>query len=293
MMLEVRCPISPGPSWWNKVRLLQASIRELHPSALVVASVGSSESWWAAVPADIKVRRVPSDEFDAWKDTRWPYVGTMMDRYKPPFEGDYVLMCDADVVCTGNFSDLFKRDAISGVMAHVPPLSSMDWAHVMKRFGIYNFSLDKEYSGWGTMVTDHASRFGPTYFNSGMVFGPRALFERLYQPYFEAIEFLRTQLRDVYFIDQIALALGLAKSGVPTNVLPLRYNFPNQAEFDRLHPDELKQVRFLHYMRTNIIDRDRDLESIDAMEKLIDRTDLTGSNEIFRQRLESLMPRIT
>ena len=86
----------------------------------------------------------------------------------------------------------------------------------------------------------------------------------------------------------MALALAVAKSGVPARTLPLRFNFPNQRAFDLAHPAELADVRFLHYLRTEIVHRDRDFEGPAAMRRLIGRTDLSGSNEVLRAGVAGL-----
>jgi hypothetical protein len=99
---------------------------------------------------------------------------------------------------------------------------------------------------------------------------------------------MRGLMADTYWFDQLALALAVAKSGVPACTLPLRFNFPNQAAFDEAHPVELADVRFLHYLRTDTVHRDRDFEDLEATGRLIGRTDLSGSSEALRAGVASL-----
>ena len=129
---------------------------------------------------------------------------------------------------------------------------------------------------------------GPLYYNSGVVFGRRELFERLSGEYMDAIDFLKRNLPDTYWFDQIGLALGIAAAALPARTFPLRYNFPNRPAFDRAHPEELANCRFLHAMQTDVVDRDRDFESDEALESMCARTDLDGSNEILRRRVTDL-----
>ena len=143
------------------------------------------------------------------------------------------------------------------------------------------------YSGNGIMGP--AGQLGPWYANSGMVFGPRYLFERLCEPYHQAITLMRRLMADTYWFDQLALALAVAKSGVPARTLPLRFNFPNQAAFDEALPAELADMRFLHYLRTETVHRDHEFEDAEAMRRLIARTDLFGSNEALRLRVAGLV----
>lgn len=282
-MLECRIPISPRPAWLNRVRLTIESIRQFYPDAtFTVSCYPEIASPWP----DVTFRSPTPAEFDRWKGTRAEYLATMMDRYRPPFHGDHLLMLDADVICTGRFDDLFGFDGIQGVQAHVAPMQARDWQLLFGAFGglprmIY------PYSGNGVMPGSEG--LGPFYPNSGVVFGPRAAFEALSPHYQVAIEFLRRAVADAYWFDQVGLALACGMD-VRVRALPLRYNFPNQPEFDVRHPMELRDVRFIHYLRTPIVDRDRDFADVRAMRRLVARTDLIGSNERLRQRVAELLP---
>lgn len=130
---------------------------------------------------------------------------------------------------------------------------------------------------------------GPIYFNSGVVFGRRELFERLSDEYLDAVDFLKRELSDVYWADQQGLALAIAAANVRAKTFGLRFNFPNRQTFDRAFPDELSDTRFVHAMDTTIVHRDQDFESEAALRQLVARTDLDGSNEILRQRIAELL----
>jgi hypothetical protein len=225
------------------------------------------------------------DAFNAWAGTRSEYLATMMDRYKPPFYGDYILMLDADVIPVKRFDEWFDERGLCGVQAHVSPCTKPDWCQLFRRFGLAAPDMRHVYSGHGIMT---AHEMGPLYYNSGVVFGRRELFERLSGEYMDAIDFLKRNLPDTYWFDQIGLALGIAAAALPARTFPLRYNFPNRPAFDRAHPEELADCRFLHAMQTDVVDRDRDFESDEALESMCARTDLDGSNEILRRRVTDL-----
>jgi hypothetical protein len=70
--------------------------------------------------------------------------------------------------------------------------------------------------------------------------------------------------------------------------LPVRYNFPNQIEFDEFYPDELREARFIHFLRDKVVSREKDFEDEAAITNFIGRKDLTGSNELLRSRVEAL-----
>lgn len=281
-MIECRIPVSPRPAFLNRLRLTVESIRQFYPDAIfTVSCYPLIESPWP----DVTFRGPSAKEFDRWKGTRAEYLATMMDRYRPPFHGDHMLFLDADVICTGRLDDLFGFDGIQGVQAHVAPVSQMAWHRLFFDFGIDVVSMHHTYSGQGVMGQ---FELGPFYPNSGVVFGPRASFEAIASRYDDAIEFLRVNVSDAYWFDQLGLALACA--GHSVRELPLRYNFPNQAAFDAWCPLELRAVRFLHYLRTDVVDRDRDFADIAAIRRLVARTDLTGSNEVLRRRVAELLP---
>ncbi len=271
-MIECRLPISPTPSFLNRVRLIGASLRQWYPDTEMRPSTDG----------------LPG-EAAQWANTRAPYVATIMETWRGPFTGDHVLHLDGDCFPIARFDELLTIDALCGVPAHHGPFSPWVWQQLFNGYGLSLPKLDMPYSGWQAMVTDPDQAMGPRgYFNSGMVFGPRHWFERLAPAFADAVTFLRATLADVYWIDQLAFVLAVHDAGIPTHTLPLRYNFPNRPAFDRANPEELGDVRFLHAMQTDIVDRDRDFASEEAMAALVARGDLVGSNEALRRRVAEL-----
>ncbi len=283
-LIECRIPISPTPAFFNRVRLIAASLRQWYPDTVVMVSCYPPRG---SLPFDgCHFTNGPHDiDFDRWAGTRSPYLATVMDTWKPPFHGDYILHLDADVIPIRPFPEWFDERGLCGVQAHVPSLSNAEWRGLFRLYGVIQPRLDHEYTGGGIMCQP---RRGPLYYNSGVVFGRRELFELIAEPTWEAISFLASTFPDSYWFDQQALALGIAASGVPAKTFPLRYNFPNRPAFDRAHPEELADVRFLHAMQTNIVDRDRDFESEEALASMCARTDLEGSNEVLRLRVSEI-----
>lgn len=296
-ILEVRVPISPRPAWLNRSRLLAASIREFYPSAIMRFYIGQpggptpeAVQLCDAALKGFGIEWIGRTEFDAWEGSRAPYLATMNRRWKPPFDGDHILMLDADVLCLRRFDQLFEANAVQGVQAHVPPLSAAQWRHLFWRAGMDEPALAFPHSGAGIMCA--ADAVGPWYPNSGVVFGPRALVERMAEHYQQAIQFLGRAIEDGYWNDQIANTLAAYAAQVPMRALPISFNFPNQREFDAAYPTPLDDVRFVHYLRTDTIDRDRDFANADAIRALAGRCDLTGSNEVLRARVAQLVGRV-
>jgi hypothetical protein len=290
-MLDVRIPLSPTPSFLNRVVLLAKSIRRFYPDTMVTAYVGCD-----ALETGTRIngaKALAADGIDVtfhpprrkWVGSRSPYLGQMNARFESA-RADHVLICDADVICTRRFDELFEVDAVQGMQAHMPPYQDADLFRIFVANGLKPPPFDRMYSGAGIM-TGPGNR-GPWYVNSGVVFAPARLFDRLCKPYHDAIETLRKTINDTYWFDQLALMIAVAQSIVPAVSLSQRFNFPNQREFDPAFPDELRDVRFLHYLRTDTIDRDRDFASEEAMDAFVARRDLTGSNEVLRRTVDRL-----
>lgn len=297
MTIELRVPISPTPSFLNRVVLMAESIRRFHPDTMMSVYIGQTDGVTdeAAIRVqdafrgrDIVPIWINTHSFDLWANSRSPYLGTMNARWHPQTEADHIIIADADVIFTGPLTELFAFDAALGVQAHIPALDNPTWQMLFDRFGVNCPPFDCEYSGAGIMTPE--GTHGPWYPNSGMIFAPRAIFERMIDPYHEAIGLLNRVLASSYWFDQVGGAMAAAKAKVPVRSLPLRFNFPNQPEFDQRHPSELSDCRVLHYLRTTGgVDRDPDFSDIDAMRRLVARSDLSGSNELLRQHVVDLM----
>jgi len=297
--LEVRIPISPRADYFNRIQMIALSIREFYPDAVVRVTVGADEEPQDIAKAMPWSRRlgvewawVPRADFAAWRATAHPYIATMMERFRPPFYADHVLMIDADVIAIQRFDDLLLENQwLSGVMAHGSPFGHRhiaDWEDLFRGYGLGCPTFEDEHSGWRAMFVDEGLRFSPPYFNTGVLSASAAIFEQLYAPYMHALQYVRDS-HDTYFVEQLALTLAIRRADIPIRILPLRYNFPNQPEFDRLHPEQLLDVRLLHFLRTGIIDREKDFATITALRQFAIRHDLRGSNEVLRQRIGHLL----
>jgi hypothetical protein len=279
------------------VFFIARSIRDFYPNTRFRVSIGAecrpfdaaSRYTWSK-KLDIEWHWVDSVDFKRWSGTAHPYIATMMDRFKPPFETDYVLMLDADVIAIAPFDELFEHIGIAGVMAHGSPFQGdhvNTWRRLFRAYGLAEPTFEYEHSGWQSMFVDEAQRLSPFYLNTGVVFGPRKTYEELYDPYMSALDFVRSML-DSYFFEQIGLTLAVQRTAIPVTLLPLRFNFPNQPEFDKRHPGELQDVRLLHFLRTDIINRETDFADYVSVKSLTERGDLSGSNEILRSRIHAL-----
>ena len=308
--LEIRIPISPTEHYFNRIHLIAHSIRSLGPGYAdthIRVTVGADEPErdlhkelpWSK-KLGIEWKWIQGDEFTEWRQTAHPYIATMMERFRPPFNAPNVIMLDADVVAMQPFDEWLSlvetSPGVAGVMAHISPFwgqAPLDhagvWKILFERHGLKVPEFAYEHSGWGPMDNDPARRYGPPYYNTGVLLAPATLLEKLYEPYMKALWAVRASL-DSYFFEQIALTLALYGENIPFHVVGPRYNFPNQPAFDARYPEELKAIRFLHFLRTDVVKREADFETLDAIRALVARTDLTGSNELFRARVAELLP---
>ena len=230
------------------------------------------------------------------KDSFWE---TSHELFRQRASAHFVMYADADVIFVCDFSelleDLERSPAIAGVIAHAPPFSrdlgEEMWEKLFNDYGVTVASSKYEHTGWGFMVKAPQHRYTPPYFNFGMVLAPAEMAERIGAELVTADNFVTRHLT-TFFRFQIALTLIIAKNQLPTRALPLRYNFPNDPRFDQKYPDDLGDLRILHYLRREIVDRERDFMDLAHVFALIQRRDLQGSNEILRRRLEELYPTI-
>ena len=305
--LEVRIPISPSASMFNRVLLIALSIRTLGPrfeNTRFRISIGSPTDpgdlrkrfpWSEAL--DIRWSWVGAERWARWAHTANPNIGAMVeDRFftpRSPGMPPFILFLDVDVLAIKPFLELLdpERPPVQAMMAHASPFKDhrAGWE---KLFGgvAADHWFKHEHSGWKIMETAESRRLSPPYFNTGVVVMQKDAFRPYVVHMHEEALGTAAALYNSYFVDQLAFTLMLMNATLPYKTLPLRYNFPNQPAFDRLHPEELREARFIHFLRTDTIDRNRDFESRESILRLISRKDLTGSNETLRQRIEELYP---
>ena len=297
--LEVRVPISPTPDFFWRIHFMAASLRRLEASLgsyLLVVCVGGDVE-----PEDLYETQPWSKEYpiiwrwaDREKFRRYNYWETSQETFRQPVRGRMVMCADADVIFVRDFSGLLREleeaPAITGVIAHAPPIRGpelMDlWPRLCRSYGVPVPPSIHEYTGWSFMTAD---RMTPVYYNFGMVLMPAQFMEVLNAEMEPANNFVHANL-DTFFRFQIGLTLAIQKAGLPTRALPLRYNFPNDPQFDQKYPDELTQIRILHYLRCEIVHRERDFTDLRNIAGLIARTDLASSNEILRETVAALYP---
>jgi hypothetical protein len=301
--LEIRTTISPTPAFFRRVHFLAASARDVLGSDVpyeIVVSVGGLERRDNLYRAQEWSNHHPL----IWRGVNpatfatHGYRATSADRYAHMARADLVMLVDADVIFLRGITDLLEAveasPAICGIMAHVSPFLSHRerdphawWQELAARSGIRDLPLEFEHSGWLAMFEDDSYRHAPAYYNGGMILGTVDLMEQMFEQ-IPAGEHAVDMVLETYFRPQLARTLAIYRATLPNRVVGMRYNFPNDERFERRYPEEFTDMRILHYLRTDFVDRDRDFSNAETVSRLIARTDLSGSNEILRRRLAEL-----
>jgi len=223
-------------------------------------------------------------------------------------DADLAILCDADVVLMRPINDLVQslvaRPALAGVIAylHFPwkrkgrfPFTrksrfpwigrgrlrdpSVEWREIAK--AAIGRDIDRPYRY--TFLDENTPPTAPFYINYGMFAGPPKLLETFYQRDRE----LRSPVAELighWWAPQVSLALTCADLELPTLELPMRYNFPNLPEAEQLHPEEARNVVFLHYLQTESFDRTKVFASESNFDQFVGLK-LEGSNRIFQEHV--------
>src|SRR5262249_42103672 len=147
---------------------------------------------------------------------------------------------------------VFEQEVVAGLIAHVSPFeqakrADLDWHGLWRHFGLGRPDLAYEHTGWGYLSTDERHRYCPAYFNYGVVAMPRDVAPRIAGVIDSTFARARGRIGTVYDA-QIALAVAIAKLGLPVRALPMRFNFPNVPPLEALHAAEFPHASILHLL---------------------------------------------
>lgn len=295
--LQIHVPISPTPHFFTMVHMLAESVRSFagrFRDARIVVSVGEDVE-----PFDIPRERPELASYGiAWRWTdreefkRYSYFATGVNRWAQPFDSEYVLMADADILIVGPLDDLpsylSTPRSIAGVIATKPPFTARGagddatrWPELYRAAGLTPPPFDFPIPGHGTHYPVSGIAHAPAYYNFGFVVGSReamnAVRETFRSDYLIAEEFMQSVLAA-----QAGLGLSIARHQLDAAALPLRYNFWSQDKYLQNFPAEAEDIRVLHYLNgpfrksadtKSIADVERwvsaRLESSDPVERLL------------------------
>jgi len=212
---------------------------------------------------------------------------------------DLSLLCDADTLLLqaidpSELRRMIEQPAVRGVIAHGPPRLTDQDGRNRGTLGIPGFwdQLVQNVLSQPRMDLLHQHTLTPQpvacpfYINYGVVVGDFEMLRALYEQLKVVQPKIRAFLNNRFFA-QLALPLGCLGAQLPTETLPMRYNFPNDPLADAMHAEELTQVVFMHYLRTTVFDRHQIFTSALAFQDFM-RQELSGSNLVFQNRVRQI-----
>lgn len=319
--LEFRIPISPTDSNMRMVRYFLESVRcfggPIARAANCVLSVGD-----AGPPFDLRRKFPWINNYNVeihWVDTeqfrKWHYNATGFDRFWIQSHADVVAKIDADLLVAGDFDSIVLKahneQKVLGCMAHISPFgehnpdnrsSTEFWADIYHTAGLEMPELTFQYAAWGidpnavskripkAMLTDSAHRYGPAYFNAGVVIGPRESFELMGTTIVQDIDTV-DRCWTSPFSYQIAHPICCARHGIPCEAISINYNFPMNLPHDKiraLNPDneggnQHKDTKIFHYIGGR-----KFFESQQTVLDLINDDSLCEAWPVFQARLREV-----
>jgi hypothetical protein len=291
---------SPTDAFWSQLAMFRLSLDSLGPefrAARLVLVLADHEQKplpqrWRPWFGDIEIAWAPLESFLEFGDGE-DHLFHLIDP-----DADISFICDADTLLIrdipGQWLDqMIDEPAIHGVIAHLPPPKSDHAGNNRSQLANEEFwrELSLHVLGQEIELPEHytmepALGGCPFYINYGFIAGPPALLKELHRNLTIVQPRVRSWL-DNDFYGQLGIALAVELGDLPTRVLPMRYNFPNDERFDDRYPEELQEVVLIHYLRTRLFDRHQ-IFTDQAQFKRFMALSLEGSNAAFQQRILEL-----
>lgn len=308
---EFHVPISPTPDFLCRVHYLAASIDRWsglrsHEYRIVV-TVGDAQQvdldalcpWSRLYP--LEWRWIDAEHFAR----RW-YWATAYQRYCYDHDAETVVMLDGDVLVTGPLDDVIERvrgtRRLAAVQAYFSPLMLVRellqqhtprgwWQWLFDAVQVPLPEFTAEHIGWrfkrGEPIPGELLRWGPPNPNAGVVVASAATVREISQHIFQDIDTFNT-LCPTVLNGQVALTAAIARLRLEWTPLPLRYNFQNLPDLREDHLAERADIRVLHFLSRDEVDRVKDFASYETVQALFGRTLRNPVNQLFVQRLQEL-----
>lgn len=297
---EIHIPISPTPTFLTRIHYLAASLRRFGGALAdspIIVTVGGDERVDLA-SAHPWSRRL-GVEWRWLDDALWRRHGiyaTALQRFCYDIEAPNALLLDADTLFIRPIDDLLggleRSRAIAGLIAHVSPFIGCEgeqglWEQIFHAAGLESPSLECEHPGWQVIEFDPTRRYCPPYFNLGVLLAPREVLNTLAQSIYSEMETVE-RVHPTLFRCQLALTLAIMRSGVQWRQLPLRFNFPNIAQYLPRHQAEFADVRIIHYLKDEEFSRAEDFASVERVGALLSHNGLNPVNARLRDTLRQV-----
>jgi hypothetical protein len=291
---------SPSDAFWSQLAMFRLSLDSLGPvfcAARVVLVLADLEhvpvpARWRRWLRGVDIEWAPVESFLEWGDGE-DHLFTLLDP-----TADLSFICDADTLFVRPIpADMLERmvaePAIYGVIAHVPAPKKDDrgtdlrhldndafWSELAQRVLGRDIDLPFHYT-----LNASLGRC-PFYINYGFVAAPPRLLQQLHEHMAIVVPKIRNWLDNDFFA-QLGIALAVEQGGIPIRVLPMRYNFPNDARFDAAYPEEVEHAILIHYLRLHRFDRHRIFAESEEFNRFM-QLELEGSNRVFQEYVRQL-----
>lgn len=307
--IEFHIPAQPTPAFFSQIGMFALSLRELGPP-YSVAPIHVSLGHTGRIPIpdaygltqcrdQLRWHWVTGDEFAqnpyAQAENRWRVVG----------DSEFVCMSDADTLLVRRIDELLQelrdRPAVAGVVVHFPQFAAtkeknvrQGWEYTARMLLGRSIAFPCRHT---LQKKDAADNETPFCANFGFVIGPREFMRNLG----EDLPDLNKKVIDLFpalpnekpskmhfFSAQIALALAIAKNEIPWRELPMRYNWPNDSAADSFYPEEVPQVRVVHYLRRAKFKRERIFCEREGFEQFMQTCFSEAGNQLLQERVRKL-----
>lgn len=256
-------PISPTPSFFTMVHMLAESLRSfggMFSQARIIVSIGDDIE-----PFDIAQARPELEPYAIewrWTDREefrlHSYFATGLMRWAEPFESEFVLMADADILIMAPLDEVLDYlptpRSIAGVIATKPPFTARGagddetrWPELYRAAGLTPPPFEFPIPGHGTHYPLSGIARAPAYYNFGFVIGRRAAMNSIRRS-FQADYLVAKDFMNSVLAGQAGLGLSITRHQLDPSALPLRFNFWSQGKYLDNFAEEAENIKVLHYL---------------------------------------------
>jgi hypothetical protein len=185
---------------------------------------------------------------EPWPSTR-PHTNKLRMLENVELEpGSVLAALDCDVAILDDFSEVLPTSTFRATPAWESPMRPARWHEVIDDMGLHPAAEPMTMIGTGEKVP-------LPYFNSGVMFIPEALVRPLKEAWAEYIARLDVgnyeldPETELYYLDQIALALALLKTGIPFEAMGQEWHLHTKKDLDEAGVAAPGHVRIAEYHR--------------------------------------------
>lgn len=202
---------------------------------------------WQHHMKDVEFRLIRRPESESTKMVQGPLRFMIDDT-----DLDYVFLCDADTLLTGDLNEVLAQLVfgfpVAGAIAHLPPKGMENpeaWQALSQSITGKPIKLRHRYA----ILNPKISLRAPFYLNYGFVAFRTDALREFQKIYLDINQKAADALAEPRFSGQVGFSLAMNALDWQGSVLPMRFNFPNDMRAYALHPYEGSDIRLIHYLR--------------------------------------------